>query len=90
MIKCNSFSFFLYISLLLFHIVYSNNQLLIRAPSVFRYDEINYHKYSAVLAATEPFKIQCITQIKKSLGPFQLVSYWIRGNTFCTLNNSLT
>lgn len=77
MLKLNWFRFGIYISIL-FQLVYSN-QLQIRAPSVFRYDEINYHKYSAILAATEPFKIQCIAQIKKSLGPFQLLSYWIRG-----------
>lgn len=48
---------------------------LIRAPTIFRPDEHDMHKYSAVLAATEPFRVQCEEKIRRSLSP---ISYAIR------------
>jgi hypothetical protein len=48
---------------------------LIRAPSVFGHHEADLHKYSAVLAATEPFRLQCQSQLKQSLNP---IKYWSR------------
>lgn len=48
---------------------------LIRAPTIFRPDEHDMHKYSAVLAATEPFRVQCEEQIRRSLSP---ISYAVR------------
>lgn len=56
-----------------------NLNINVRAPSIFRPDEVVYHKYSAILAATEPFKAQFVTQIKSVLGPFHMLSAWIRG-----------
>jgi hypothetical protein len=50
----------------------SIGSVMIRAPSVFRSDEVEMHKYSAILAATEPFRIQCEEQIKKSVNPIGL------------------
>lgn len=54
---------------------------MIRAPSVFRSDEVNFHKYSAVLAVTEPFRQQCQEQIKKSLSSFQYYSSIVQGKS---------
>jgi hypothetical protein len=51
------------------------NASLIRAPSVFGHHEADLHKYSAVLAATEPFRLQCQSQLKQSLNP---IKYWSR------------
>lgn len=75
-----------YIQCFLFCSIYcaSNNNNInlninVRAPSIFRPDEVVYHKYSAILAATEPFKTQFVTQVKSVLGPFHLLSAWIRG-----------
>jgi len=45
----------------------------IKALPIFRADEVDYHKYAAILAATEPIRIQCDLEIKKSLNP---VAYW--------------
>ena len=36
----------------------------INAVSVFRNDEIVYHKYSAILAAAEPFRLNLEDEIK--------------------------
>lgn len=53
--------------------------VLIRAPSVFRSDEADMHKYSAILAATEPFRIQCEEQIKRSANPIKFLAKRILG-----------
>jgi len=45
----------------------------IKALPIFRADEVEYHKYAAILAATEPIRLQCDLEIKKSLNP---VAYW--------------
>lgn len=44
---------------------------LIRAPSIFRSDEDKLHKYSAILAATEPFRLQCQEQLLKEMKPLE-------------------
>jgi hypothetical protein len=44
---------------------------MIRAPSVFRSDEVDMHKYAAILAATEPFRVQADEAIKGAIGPFR-------------------
>lgn len=54
----------------------------INAPCVFRADEIEMHQYAAVLAATEPFRIQCDEQIRKALNPLNYFSYWYKGKHF--------
>jgi hypothetical protein len=55
------------------------NKLNIRAPSVFRADEEEMHKYSAVLAATEPFRNLCNTQIKMAISPFKYLILLLKG-----------
>lgn len=52
---------------------------LIRAPSVFRSDEADMHKYSAVLATTEPFRKQCLHELNKRLNPLQHVARLLQG-----------
>jgi len=73
-----------YIQCFLFCCIYSsssniNLNINVRAPSIFRPDEVVYHKYSAILAATEPFKAQFVSQVKRVLGPFHILSAWIGG-----------
>lgn len=50
-----------------------------RAPSVFRSDEVDFHKFSAILATTEPFRQQCINDLKRLLNPLQKMSNSILG-----------
>lgn len=51
----------------------------IRAPCVFRADEEELHKYAAILAATEPFRLLCNTQIKKALNPIAYLFHLLAG-----------
>ena len=52
----------------------------IRAPCVFRADEEDLHKYAAILAATEPFRSLCNTQIKKAMNPIVYTIRWLSGS----------
>eukprot|EP01038_Epipyxis_sp_PR26KG_P006240 gene6240-8595_t len=47
-----------------------------RAVSLFRSDEEDYQKYSAILATSEPFRLQCEEQIKDSVGSFKY--FWLK------------
>jgi hypothetical protein len=49
--------------------VHSDIWRAIRAPSVFRSDEVDLQKYSAILAATEPFRVSCFESVKRSINP---------------------
>ena len=51
----------------------------ISAIAVFRRDEVDLHKYSAVLAAIEPFRLQLSEEIKKSLNPLSYIFHKIKG-----------
>ena len=51
----------------------------VSAPSVFRADETEFHKYAAVLAATAPFKAVCNQQIKQSVGPLRQLLFKLSG-----------
>lgn len=53
----------------------------LKASSVFRADEVQMHKYCAVLAATEATRQQSQSQIKNSLNPLQNFWYQLRGET---------
>jgi hypothetical protein len=55
----------------------------IRAPSVFRSDESDFHKFSAVVAATEPFRLQCEQHLSKVLSPFSRWKNKFTGIYFC-------
>lgn len=61
----------------------SNVGLKIKALSVFRPDETDMHKYSAILAATEPFRLQCTKQIKESINPLKYLLITISGIYSC-------
>ncbi len=52
---------------------------LIKPISVFSPDDSNYHKYSAVLAATERAKAQCALEIRRSLTPLGYIYHGIIG-----------
>lgn len=48
--------------------------------SIFRPDESLFLKYAAVLATTEPLRIDCDREIKKSINPFVLFWETLKGN----------
>ena len=54
----------------------------VTAVSVFKPEESDLHKYSAVLAATEPIRLRCELEIRKSLNPFSYIIYKLRGVNF--------
>jgi hypothetical protein len=43
--------------------------VLLRAPCIFRPNEPEMHKYSAILATTQPFRASCIEKIKNAISP---------------------
>jgi protoheme ferro-lyase len=64
----------LYLCLILLLVCFNvHSSTLVRAPSLFRADEVDMHKYSAVLASTEPFRQQCIEKIQKASNPFVIL-----------------
>lgn len=73
--------------LFLLMVLWSNNfsasgtPLQIRAPSVFRSDEADMHRYSAILAATEPFRIQADEAIKSAIGPYKYILTKVQGKS---------
>ena len=46
---------------------------------IFRRDETELHKYSAVLAAIEPYRLQLIDEIKSSLNPISYLFHKLKG-----------
>lgn len=52
----------------------------IKAPSIFRPEEVELHKFSAVLAATQPFNKRCTEQIKSAINPIKRLTFWLRGS----------
>ena len=61
-------------------LLFQQSNAKIAAVAVFRRDEVDYHKYSAVLAAIEPFRLQLSEEIKKSLNPISYAYHKIIGN----------
>lgn len=59
----------LLVILLLWSVACCNSHSLLRAPCVFRTDEVDMHKYAAILAATEPYRVEALSLIKKSTCP---------------------
>jgi hypothetical protein len=51
----------------------------IHAVSVFPYDEMEYHQYSAILAATEPFRLQLNLEFAKQMNPLSYFINKVRG-----------
>lgn len=51
----------------------------INTVAVFRRDEVDYHKYSAILGAIEPCRMQLQDDIKKSLNPMNYIFHKIKG-----------
>ena len=45
-------------------------------------EESDLHKYSAVLAATEPIRLRCEVEIRNSMNPFSYMIYKLRGAKF--------
>lgn len=67
--------------LLFVYASYISVAVLIRAPSIFRADEGDMHKYAAILAATEPFRVQCQEQVKSHLNPAGYLFQRVFGKT---------
>lgn len=59
--------------------VASSKDARIRVVSVFRDDEIDLHKYSAVLAAVEPFRLQMERDLKRSMNPVSYCYHKLQG-----------
>ena len=59
----------------------------IRAPCVFRSDEEELHKYAAILAATEPFRLLCNAQIKNTMNPIAQFLHWLSGIVISVIFN---
>lgn len=51
----------------------------IRPVSVFPFTAPEYHRYAAILAATEPFRLQREVDVKRSLGMFKYFLHRLRG-----------
>ena len=60
-------------------IVFQLSDARISAVAIFRRDEVELHKYSAVLAAIEPFRLQLGEEIKKSLNPVTYALHKLKG-----------
>lgn len=74
----------IYICILLLLLQYHTMAIMpMKTVSVFRNDEIIYHKYAAALAATEPFRIQLTQEIKESMNPLSFLIHHVKG-TFKT------
>ena len=54
---------------------------LFKAVSVFQPHESEYHRYSAIMAATEPLRIQCDEDIKKKVNPIVLFFSTLKGTS---------
>jgi hypothetical protein len=76
LMRCDSILNSLIILLLLCQLSYAK----ISAVAIFRRDEVDLHKYSAVLAAIEPFRLQLGDEIKKSLNPIAYAFHKIKGD----------
>lgn len=62
----------------------------VTAPSVFRSDETEFHKYAAILAATAPFKTMCNKQIQSSINPVRKILFSLSGVTlYCCYSRIL-
>ena len=57
----------------------------IQPVSVFPYSASNLHKYSAILAAIEPFRLQRAEDVKQSLGYLQYWYHKAKGLVNCEL-----
>lgn len=75
--RCDGLRNSLIILLLIFQFSYAK----ISAVAIFRRDEVDLHKYSAVLAAIEPFRLQLGDEIKKSLNPVAYAFHKIKGDS---------
>lgn len=55
----------------------------INAVTVFRREEIELHKYSAVLAAIEPYRLELEEEIKNSINPIAYAFHKLKGESNC-------
>ena len=60
-------------------VVFHLSDARISAVAVFRRDEVELHKYSAVLAAIEPFRLQLGEEVKRSLNPITYALHKLKG-----------
>jgi hypothetical protein len=58
----------LFLILFSFYEIIGSKAIKITAVSIFRPEDSEMHKYSAILATTEPYRFRCDEQIKDSIG----------------------
>lgn len=88
MMKRNIFLVVLIILIGCFHGALGMSLVGLRAPAVFPQEDAMMHKYSAVLAAAEPFRKQCIVDLKRTLGIKYLI-YQLMGINIIDPNSSI-
>ena len=72
-------------SVVMLLVVFHLSDARISAVAVFRRDEVELHKYSAVLAAIEPFRLQLGEEVKRSLNPITYALHKLKGEPLiCT------
>ena len=59
------------------------------AVAIFRRDEVDMHKFSAVLAGIEPCRMQLNDDIKRSLNPLRFLYHKLKGTNLEDPNNGL-
>ena len=64
--------------------------LFTRAVSVIPWSEPHLHRYAAVLAASEPFRLQRDEDVKNSLSAFQYLMFKLKGIWVAPIRFSLT
>ena len=59
------------------------------SPAVLQRDQVDLHKYSAILAAIEPFRLQLKEELKRSLNPLGFLLHELKGTNLDDPNNGL-
>ena len=74
---------------LLVLVFFTQTTARMNAVAIFRRDEVDMHKFSAVLAGIEPCRIQLKEDIKRSLNPLKLLYHQLKGTNLEDPNNGL-
>jgi hypothetical protein len=70
----------LFIFIAIVAVILHHAEARINAVAVFRRDEVDFHKYSAVLAAIEPFRLQLSEEVKQSMNPIMYMIHKWKGS----------
>ena len=75
--------------LLVVLVYFTKTTARMNAVAIFRRDEIDMHKFSAVLAGIEPYRMQLKEDIKRSLNPLRFLYHKLKGTNLEDPNNGL-